>query len=401
MNTRTDSKSNTLESREALIAQLEALEPVCADLLANMPASGKELSAKDIQFVRRDLLKAHNKVEELQTQYAETLGLDFVSDEEAPLLTEVAEDRKVATDDYFRALQLESKLQSTYREFSSKMKPASLAPLSSMLEDIKAVRQGLFALYWALPDLGMTYDEWNSLSPLVRRGLRPWGRPSLPLECKITQAIQERDALMAEVERQSQGELNTLEAALEGVVLSSAGRPTISPIGKDERAIGKLKRDLAALNPEDFPSPEEVAKQPRLGDTYEVRVARIQGKIADLEARVRAAEDELVGVDKLRRELEKLRARHRDLVLAEANTSGKEQATLLLETLQNEYDQQVVFEQIHELDPNAKETLTHKVNPRETKNRIARLKMNGQLDRGEQLILQQIAEKIIGNRRSA
>ncbi|MDT8924954.1 hypothetical protein RBE51_19385 [Pseudomonas taiwanensis] len=401
MNTRTDSKSNTLESREALIAKLDALEPVCADLLAVMPASGKELAAKDIQFVRRDLLKAHNKVVELETLYVETLGLDFVSEDEAPLITQVADDRKVATDDYFRALQLESRLQSAYREFSSQMTPASLAPLSSKLEDIKVIRQGLFALYWALPDLGMTYDEWNSLSPLARRGLRPMGRPALPLECKITQANLERDALLAEVDRQSGGELNTLEKAVEGVVLSAAGRPSISPIGKDERAIGKLKRDLAALKPEDFPSPEEVAKQPRLGDTYDMRVTRIKGKIADLEARVRAAEDELTGVDKLRRQFEKLRARHRDLVLAEANTSGKEQASLLLETLQNEYSQQVVFEQIHQLDPNAKETLTHKVNPRETKSRIARLKMNGQLDRAEQLILQQIAEKIVGNRRSA
>jgi hypothetical protein len=401
MKANTESKSNIPGSREALIAQLESLEPVCENLLANMPASGKELSAKDIQSVRRDLLKAHHKVQELETTYTDSLGLDFVSEADAAAITEVADNRKVATDDYFRALQLENRLARTYREFSSVMKPKSLAPLSGMMEEIKAVRQGLFALYWAMPDLGMTYAEWNSLSPIAQRGLRKAGRPALPLECQITQAYLDRDALLAEVSRQSQGEISTLEAALDGVVLSSAGRPSISPIGKDERLIGKYKREIQSLDPDKFPTAEEVKKHPRLGDTYDARVARIQGKIAELEARVRAAEDELTGVEKLRRQLEKLRARHRDLVLAEADTSGKIQATLLLETLQNEYDQQIICEEIYELDPDAKETLTHKVNPRETKNRIARLKMNGQLERSEQKILQNIAEKILGQRRTA
>jgi hypothetical protein len=313
----------------------------------------------------------------------------------------VADDRLIATGDYFRALQLESKLARTYREFSTKMNPSSLTPLSKMLEDIKSVRQGLFALYWAMPDLGMTYDEWNSLSPIAKRGERLAGRPALPLECQITQAKMDRDSLLGEVNRLSHGELSTLDAALDGVVLSSAGRPSISPIGKDERTIGRIKRDIEALNPEDFPSAEEVAKSPRMGDTYEARVTRMHGKIADLEARVRAAEDELKGVELHRRQFEKLRARHRDLVLAEVGTMGKEQAIILLETLQNEYDQQKVYELIHKLDKDAKETLTHKVNPRETKNRIARLEMNGRLEASERKLLKKISEKILGSRHSA
>lgn len=401
MSTTTDSKSKPLVSRRSLLAKLDTLAPVCEDLLANLPASGKERSAKDIQSVRRDLLKAHKKVAELETKYEHSLGLAFVSQKQAAQIQKVADDRKVATDNFFSAYQLESKLARSYREFSAQLTPKSLAPLSEMLEKVKAVRQGLFALYWALPDLGMTHAEWESMNAITRRGQRVAGRPALPLECQISQAIIDRDELLAEVSRLSNGELNTLEAALDGVVPSSAGRPAISSIGKDERAIGKHKRDILALNPEDFPSAEEVAKQPRLGDTYEMRVTRIQGKIADLEARVQAAEAELTGADKLRREFEKLRARHRDLVRAEASTSGKEQALLLMETLQNEYEQQQVFQQIHELDPNAKETLTHKVNPRETKNRLARLRMNGQLDRSEQKIVESIAEKILGQRRSA
>jgi len=399
MNTRTDSKQPAhSEERLALIAQLDRLEPVCKDMLANMPETAKDSSAKDIQSVRRDLLKAHNKANELRADYEGRLGLEFVSDEEAEKIREVAEARKIATDDYFRVYQLETGLSRTSREFASVIKGAALNKLSSLMSEIKEVRQGLFDLYWALPDLGMTFAEWDSLSTLARRGMRKTGRPPLPLECQIELADMAVASLLEDVKRMSGGELNTLEVALQGVALSASGRPAISPIGKDERLIGKLKRELEALDPDAFPSKEEVAKQPRLGDTYEMRSNRILGKIADVQARVNAAEAELVGAEKHRRELEKLRARHRDLVLMEVDTQGEEQAKFLLDILLNEQAQQEVFSKIYEFDPNATEVLTHKVNPRATKNRINQLRMNGRLKESEMKILETIERNIVGSR---
>lgn len=163
-----------------------------------------------------------------------------------------------------------------------------------------------------------------------------------------------------------------------------------------ERQAGRLRREMEKLDPSDFPSEAEHKKNPRLGDTYQIRVDRMTARIEEIEESIRIAESELEGVAVYRRELEKQRARHRDLVVLESKANGDDQAMLLLEILRNEVQQQETVEMIRKADPQATETLTHRVNPKETRDRLSRLEMNGQLKDGELLILQEIKQSIMG-----
>lgn len=389
MNMQAASKiQSEFQDRENLISALNELEPVCAELLANMPVA--ETSANDIQLARRNLLKASTALNELVAEYNENLGLEFLTEAEAAAVNEVVEVRNLATADYHRAVKLENQLARMTREFAPHLSKALLGKITALKGQVKEVRQGLFASYWALPDLGMTFNEWNGLSVLQRRQMRPAGRPALPLEARITEAKADVDRLLMDVKVLSSGAIKTLEEALSGVKLSARGRPAVSPIGKLERQVGRFKRELERLNPADFPSEAEYKANPRIGDTFAMRANRIQGRIDDAKATIREMEDELEGVAVYRRTLEKLRARHRDLALMEPQVKGDEQAKVLLEILQNEEKQQGVIEAIHAMDPNATEASTHKVNPRETRERIKRLEMNGRLADSEMLVLSEI-----------
>ena len=389
MNMQAASKiQSEFQDRENLISALNELEPVCAELLGNMPVA--ETSANDIQLARRNLLKASTALNDLVAEYNESLGLEFLTEAEAAAVNEVVEVRNLATADYHRAVKLENQLARMTREFAPHLSKALLGKITALKGQVKEVRQGLFASYWALPDLGMTFNEWNGLSVLQRRQMRPAGRPALPLEARITEAKADVDRLLMDVKVLSSGAIKTLEEALSGVKLSARGRPAVSPIGKLERQVGRFKRELERLNPADFPSEAEYKANPRIGDTFAMRANRIQGRIDDAKATIREMEDELEGVAVYRRTLEKLRARHRDLALMEPQVKGDEQAKVLLEILQNEEKQQGVIEAIHAMDPNATEASTHKVNPRETRERIKRLEMNGRLADSEMLVLSEI-----------
>lgn len=389
MNTQALSKiQNEFQDRNTLIGALNLLEPVCAELLANMPA--KENPASDIQLARRDLLKAHTALVDLTAEFENSLGLDFLSKAEADSVMEVVEVRKLATADYHRALKLENSLGRMAREFAPHLGKALLGKLTGLQAQAKEIRQGLFALYWALPDLGMTFSEWNALTVLQRREMRPAGRPALPLEAKIVEAQEKVDSLLMDCKVLSSGAIKNLEEALAGVKLSNRGRPAVSAIGKLERLVGRHKRDLERLNPADFPTAAQHLENPRIGDTYKMRAERIMGRIEEAQAQIREMEDDLEGVAVYRRQLEKLRARHRDLALMESRVVGAEMKQVLLEILKNEEAQHQVIEKIHAMDSNATEANTHKVNPKETRDRIKRLELNGHLADSEVLVLNEI-----------
>ncbi|MBD8089010.1 hypothetical protein IFT48_03375 [Pseudomonas fluorescens] len=389
MNTQAVSKiQNEFQDRDSLISALNQLEPVCADLLSHMVL--KETPASDIQLARRDLLKAHTALTDLTTEMETLLGLDFLTQAEAAAVQEVVQVRQLATADYHRAVKLENNLARAAREFAPKLNATLLSKLTGLQGQVKVIRQGLFALYWALPDLGMTFSEWNGMSVLQRREMRPAGRPALPLEARISNAQADVDRLLMDVKVLSSGAIKNLEEALAGVKLSNRGRPAVSPIGKLERQVGRHKRELERLNPADFPTAAEHEQNPRIGDTYQMRAERIRGRIDEVMATIRELEEDLEGVAVYRRQLEKLRARHRDLALLEPQVKGAEQAKVLLEILLNEEKQQGMIETIHRMDSSATEANTHKVNPKETRDRIKRLEMNGRLADSELLVLSEI-----------
>ncbi|MBD8089283.1 hypothetical protein IFT48_04750 [Pseudomonas fluorescens] len=398
-------KNNLLEAlpnREPLIEELARLEALFDDMQTNLPKGPKNarVAAADVSTrllkARRELLKVDTKRQELVANYEGLLGLDFVAEEDVDAINQVVQMRKQATDDYYRAYCLQNSLSRITREFAPILKGQLLEKIGTLEKQATDCRKGLFQIYWALPDVGMTLAEWEGLTQVQRRGLRPTGRPSLPLECQIAECEDQSQALLAEISKLSKGKVNTLEKALEGIELSTRGRPVISDIGKMERSAGRLRRDMERLDPKDFPSEAEHKKNPRLGDTYKIRIARLTARIEEIEDSIRMAESELEGVAVYRRELEKQRARHRDLVVLESKSNGDDQAKLLLEILRNEVEQQETVEMIRQADPQATETLTHRVNPKETRERLSRLEMNGRLADSEMLILKEIKESIMG-----
>jgi len=391
-----------LPNREPLTEELARLEALFDDMQTNLPKGPKAPRTKAAEAstrllkAQRELLKVETKRQQLVTTFDEMLGLEFVSQEDALAINEVVEMRKQATSDYYRSYCLQNSLSRITREFAPVLKGQLLEKISTLETQVSNVRKGLFAIYWALPDIGMTLAEWEALTQVQRRSMRPTGRPSLPLECQITECEEQSKALLAEISTLSKGKLNTVEKALKGVELSTRGRPVISDIGKMERQAGRLRREMEKLDPSDFPSEAEHKKNPRLGDTYQIRVDRMTARIEEIEESIRIAESELEGVAVYRRELEKQRARHRDLVVLESKANGDDQAMLLLEILRNEVQQQETVEMIRKADPQATETLTHRVNPKETRERLSRLEMNGRLKDGELLILQEIKQSIMG-----
>ena len=402
MRKRKNTLLEALPNREPLIEELARLEALFDDMQTNLPKGSKATRVKSAEAstrllkAQRELLKIETKRQELATSFEELLGLEFVSEEDAAAITEVIEMRRQATGDYYRSYCLQNSLSRITREFAPVLKGQLLSKISGLETQAADVRKGLFAIYWALPDIGMTLAEWESLTQVQRRSMRPTGRPSLPLECQITECEEQSKTLLTEISKLSKGKLDTVEKALKGVELSTRGRPVISDIGKMERQAGRLRREMEKLDPADFPSDAEHKKNPRLGDTYKIRVARVTARIEEIEDAIRIAESELEGVAVYRRELEKQRARHRDLVVLESKANGDDQAMLLLEILRNEVQQQETVEIIRKADPHATETLTHRVNPKETRERLSRLEMNGRLKDGELLILQEIKQSITG-----
>lgn len=170
-----------LPNREPLTEELARLEALFDDMQTNLPKGPKaprtkaaEASARLLK-AQRELLKVETKRQQLVTTFDEMLGLDFVSQEDALAINEVIEMRKQATSDYYRSYCLQNSLSRITREFAPVLKGQLMEKISTLEAQIAEVRKGLFAIYWALPDIGMTLAEWEALTQVQRRSMRPTG----------------------------------------------------------------------------------------------------------------------------------------------------------------------------------------------------------------------------------
>jgi hypothetical protein len=355
-----------------------------------------DVSGLTLEAIRREILKCVIQAKEIEDERESAMGLDFVSDEEAALILEVAEARKLVGEPYLAAYNLEVKSNRILRAVRESISGSALQASISLHARVSDNRKAFHAMFWSLPDIGMTFSQWDEMHEATRKKLRPAGRPSMPLECRFLQNEAELAQLMAQLVVSSDGELTTTEQAIDGIELSKRGRPSVTPLSKLDRSLANARKDLESL----ISSPIEVVPEREKGTpgrtpaTHSEKMEKMLNKIHDLEVMIAEAESGLSGVDVPRRKLEKLRARHRDMVLMESSSQGSEQAHLLFETLKNEKEQVRIIGMIYELDPSAKETPTHQVNPKTTRDRINRLRLSGRLRESESEILSAIEESL-------
>lgn len=359
-----------------------------------------DFSAMSLEALRRELLKTTHNVHAMRGELQLTLGLDLVPSEEREAIQEVAEARNMVAYPFLEAYQLEVLAKRMVRALEEAGGSPALQEAKRLHAETLDTRRALHTIFWSLPDLGMTFAQWESMNEAMRRKVRPAGRPGMPLECRLIQAEQDEMELFAEIQKKSGGEFDSIESAIEGVSLSNRGRPGVSPLAKLDRNLLKLQKDLdELLDIEEEPSIERPKGVPgRNPSTVSEKIEKILNKIRDIQVQIQDAESKLFGVEVPRRKLEKLRAEHRDLVLLEAKSNGQEQYRLLLNILENERKQLEVISEIHELDKNAKETPAHQVNPKDTRERIDRLRMMGQMDAEGKRILEEFEESVKNSR---
>lgn len=386
-------KIDSLRNLDALNTDLVRLEGEVSQIYSsmNLGSDDKELS---VLALRREVLKADSARKEMDAEREAALGLDFVSDSDRKAIMDVANVREHVADFFLRSYELEIKANRILRVARQNLRGPALDSSKEMKNEVSGLRRQYHELFYSLPDLGMTFEQWNSLDEIERRKLRPSGRPPMPLECRYIKINEETEQLMERLSAKSKGEFNTVDKAIDGVELSNRGRPAISPLGKLDRALTDLRRLLAAAMTMEDPEVPEAPRPGRQPLTRAKRVERLLKKINDVEAKIAAEESQLEGVELLRRQLEVMRTKHREMVMLENSTSGKEQADLLLAILSNESNQIELIKAIYELDPQATETPTHQVNPRATRDRINRLQINGRLKEGERKILEALEEKM-------
>lgn len=374
---------------------LSRLEAEVTAIYSQMDIEPEE-AKMTLEALRREALKCHNTGLELKNEYEMTLGLDFVAGDEADKVMEVASARQLVAEPYLKAYNLEIISNRILRAVRSGSNNTAVTATRKLHNEVVGCRKSLHVMFYSLPDLGMTFDQWYGMAEPMRKKLRKAGRPGMPLECRLMQVAADEKSLMSKIVKESDGKIDTLDKAIEGVSLSNRGRPAASPLNKLDRRLANLRKDLEALiaSP-DEPLPQREQGTPgRLPATRAEKIDKMLDRIKDVEALILAEESELQGVEKPRRELEKLRAAHRDLVGMESTVKGKELTHLLLSTLKNEEDQLEIVQKIYELDPNAKETPTHQVNPKATRDRINRLRMSGDLDEAELKVLDHIEESM-------
>lgn len=390
-------KIDSLRNLDTLNADLVRLEDEVSQIYdtLNIASDDKELT---VLALRREILKSENARKEMKGEREAALGLEFVSDEDRKAIMDVVNARQYVAEPFLRAYDLEVKANRILRVARQKLRGPALDSSKELKSEVSALRRQYHELFFALPDLGMTFEQWGSMDENERRKLRPSGRPPMPLECRYIQNKVVSDQLLKRLSFKSKGKYSTVEQAIDGVTLSNRGRPSITPLGKLDRNLTDLRRMLSQAMT--MPEPE-MPEKPRPGRQPLTRAKRIKGllaKISDVEAKIAAEESQLEGVDLLRRQLEVMRAKHREMVMLESITSGKEQADLLLAILTNESNQIEMIKAIYELDPDATETPTHQVNPRATRDRINRLHINGRLKDSERQILEALEEKMFNTK---
>ena len=332
---------------------------------------------------RREVLKANLELEGLETLYNDTLGLDLVGPKARPALIAVTKVRDRLGELFHNFESRYEAVRSTIKEVTGKVDKKHIDELTNLQSLIKQEGAKIQEMLNETPELGMTQDEWDELTLAERRGLRNPGRPKPPIEAQIIKARKRVHDLVATVNMLSKGKIRTVDAAIKGVELTRRGRPQISEVSKLDRKLATLVKRL-----------EDISRNP--SKMQDLRKARLIEQIEALRQEIEEHDKGLKGVDLYRRQLEKLRARHRDLVVAEIGVTGQEQAALLLDTARNEAEQLVVINKIREIDPEARVTVTHKVNPAQTMERFKRLRNNGLLKEAELAEVDEI-EKAMSN----
>jgi hypothetical protein len=356
---------------------------------------GDESNKLSLPALRREVLKAHNLSVELENERETAMGLDFVSPDEAKDIMEVAAARQFIAEPFLRSYNLEVVANRIAKVARSTLTGPALDACNQLQSEVSDLRKRFHANFWSLPDLGMTAQQWENLDDSMRKKLRPAGRPGMPLECRVLQNNAEMASLMDSIKKMSNGTIQSVEQAIEGAALSNRGRPTVSPLVKLDRRLSNLRKELnEVLASSDEVVVREKGVPGRLPATRQERVEKILTRIHDLEVEITQAEAGLSGVEWERRKLERLRAKHRDMALMEADAKGREQIGILMEILKNEQDQLQVIKAIHELDDEAKETPTHQVNPKATRDRILRLRMSNSLTEAQLAIIDQFEEEM-------
>jgi hypothetical protein len=365
------SSINTLnlpENARMVIENIEALK-VRVDALQKTLPRGPLAPRPTLEAARRDALKLKLELDGLEAQYNDTLGLDMVDSHLHEQLREVGEARKALAVLYVECEAMAEAIKPALKALRGKMTDALLASLDALHDEIRAMLKEVQHMLFQSPELGMTFEEWNPLTLAERKSMRSRGRPSAPLEAQILRTHLSLLDSVATANGLSGGKIRTIEEAIDGVELSKRGRPQVSELGKLDRVLINLRKRL-----------EEVAASP---EPSEKTVARLTGEIADTERRIKEGEAELSELESANRQLEVLRGKHRDLVVAEVQANGENQMALLMATARNEDVQLDVIEKIMALDPNSRVTVTSKVNPKETRIRFERLRRNGQMTASE------------------
>lgn len=369
------------ENFEAVSQRLSTLGDDVDQMISSL--AGRVSPKTTLADARRDVLKANLELEGLKQLYDDTLGLDMVGPKARPALIAVTKVRDELGQLFHTFESRYEAVRDAIKQVTGKVDQKHIDELTNLQSLLKQEGVKIQEMLNETPELGMTQDEWNDLTPAERRGLRNPGRPKPPIEAQIIKATKRVHDLVATVNMLSKGKIRTVEAATKGVELTRRGRPQISEVSKLDRKLAMLVKRL-----------EDIARNP--SKMQDLRKSRLIDQIESLRQEIEQHDKGLTGVEFHRRQLEKLRAKHRDLVVAEIGVTGKEQAALLLNTARNEAEQLVVIDKIRELDPDARITVTHKVNPAQTMDRFNRLRNNGLLKEAELAEVDEI-EKALTN----
>jgi hypothetical protein len=363
--------SNLPENLPLVIEKLEALKARVDELQKTLPR-GPLAPRPTLEAARRDALKLKLELDGLEANYSETLALDMVDSKMHEQLCEVGEARKAVGGLYVECEALLDVINPSMKALRGKLQEKVLGKLDELHADIKAVLKEIQDIVFQTPELGMTFAEWKDLTLAERRSLRSRGRPTAPLEAQIIRTHRHLLDTVAVVNGLSGGKIRTVEEAIDGVELSKRGRPQVSELGKMDRVLANLRKRL-----------EEVASTPSTGNRHDKKVANLMAQIAEMESSIAESEAELGEMESAKRQLEILRAKHRDMVVAEVAATGENQIALLMATIRNEDAQLDVIEKILKIDPEDRVTVTSKVNPKETRLRFDRLRMSGAMKDSE------------------
>lgn len=360
--------SNLPEEFPVVVEKLEALKARVSVLEQNLPRVGG--ATPTLESAQRDVLKAKLELDGLEARYNDTLGLDMVEPRRHDQLREVGQARNDVGTLYVECEALLDVVKPALKAMRGKVTGPVLDDLEALHDEIKALIKQVQNIIRQLPELGMSFAEWNDLSAADRAGLRDPGRPSAPLEALIIKTHRRLIDSVALVNRLSEGKLRTVEEAINGVEMSKRGRPPASALNKADRQLSNLLKRL-----------DEVTKTN--SNMRDKKISRLVNQIAALRQEIKEGEAELNSVEAAKRELELLRGKHRDMVVEEVHATGENQSALLLAIIRNEDAQLTTVDKILKLDPEARVTVTHKVNPKDTRQRFERLRLNGQMKEAE------------------